>query len=81
MKTRTDTYCTISAETQKRERTDSLDVEAQPLWRVEVRQPDGSDLSKPDAVRAAREALPDPDWHVWAIERRNYDRCVVTFAR
>ena len=79
MKTRTRT---ASTETEKRERTDGLIVQAQPLWRVEVHQPDGSDLTESEAVAVAKDYAPGrAPWHVAAIERQNYDHVVVTLCR
>ena len=64
------------------ERTDGLVVQAQPLWRVEVHQPDGSDLTESEAVTVAKDHAPGrAPWHVAAIERQNYDRIVVTLCR
>jgi hypothetical protein len=68
--------------TRTRERTDGLLVTAQRLYRVAVRQPNGSDLSANEAVAVAKDYAPGrAAWHVASIERRNYDHVVVTLCR
>lgn len=74
MKTKTDE--------RTRERTDGLQVQAQLLYRVEVRQPDGCDLTTNEAVRVAKDYAPGhTPWHVASIERKNYDHVIVTLCK
>lgn len=65
-----------------RERTDGLQVQAQRLYRVTVRQPNGSDLTTQEAVAVAKDYAPGrAPWHVASIERKNYGHVVVTLCR